>query len=284
MWNTEQVIREITQGSIFEGLTQQRQAELMAIPQAELAESITALLHRPPAAKIPHSQALSNLVYAAQYYEVFKVLRLPKQSKLYEPCVGSSDPVVIAAEAYSNGQADYTTVNLNRQLRDELQRKISHLKMSVHIIDDNAQNALTHLKPNSIDVACFHHAINDILQTAVSEPRGMNTATVDWWPNERQMIEWMAEDFNSGAIIKHGKPELMEIIGKAVELTSPGGCLIFDHWSALVYREVDWFPWELFCDLVPITRKWIEESSLHVTEIKLSDADPQWWMFLRVVN
>ena len=282
MWNLERVIQGITQGSIFERLTQQCQGELMAIPQAELAESVAALLLRPPPPRIPHSRTLSNLVYAAQYHEVFEVLGLPEQLRLYEPCVGGSDPVLIAAEAYSNGQADYTAVNLNRPLREELRRKIGHLEMSVRIIDDNAQHALAHLEPNSVHVVCFHHAINDILQTAVSEPRGMDTTTVDWWPNERQMIEWMAEDFESGLIDSRGKPELMEIIGEAIELTRSGGYLVCDHWAALGYRELDWFPWKLFCDLVPITRQWIEESSLPITETRLSDADPQWWMFLQL--
>ena len=282
MWNREGVIKNIAQGSIFEKVTQQRQAELMAIPKTELAESVASLLLRPPPPKIPHGGVLSNLVYAAQYYEVFEILDLPEQLKVYEPCVGASDPIIMAAEAYSNGQADYTTVNLNRPLREELQGKIGHLKTSIHIIDDNAQHALSHLGPVSVDVVCFHHAINDALQTAVSESRGMDTSTVDWWPNERQMIEWMAEDFESGQIDNCGKPELMEIIGKAVELTRPEGYLIFDHWAGLSYRDVDWFPWEMFCDLVPITRRWIAESDLPVTEIELSDADPQWWMFLQV--
>lgn len=284
MWDLEGVIREITEGRIFERLTQQRQAELMAIPQDELPESVAALLLRPPPPGIPHGRILSNLVYAAQYYEVFGTLDLSEKLRVYEPCVGGSDPIIVAVEAYSNGQADYTTVNLNHSLREELQSKIGHLKMSVRIIDDNARHVLTYLKPESVDIVCFHHAINDILQTAVSEPRGMDTATVDWWPNERQMIEWMAEDFKSGLINRRGKPELMEIIGEAVELTRPGGYLIFDHWAGLGYRDLDWFPWEEFYDLIPIARRWIEESNLPLTEIKLSDADPQWWMFLQVRN
>ena len=282
MWNLEKVIEEITQGAISETLTQQHRAEVMAIPEVELAESVAAIIQRPPPPGIAHGRVLSNLVYAAQYYELFGVLDLPRQLSVYEPCAGGSSPVVIATEAYSNGQGNYTTVNLNRALRMELQSKIGHLEMSVCIIDDNAQHTLEHLEPDSVDIVCFHHAINDILQTAVSEPRGMDTVTVDWWPNERQMIEWMAADFESGLINSRGKPELMEIIGKAIELTRSGGYLVFDHWAALGYRAVDWFPWEMFCELVPITRQWIEESNLPTNEIKLSDADPQWWMFLQV--
>lgn len=282
MWKPEQVVRDITNGAIFEKLREQTRKAITAIPQDEILEGVAALLKRPQARNIPHIRTLSIPVLAAEYRDVFEALDLPRRLSVYEPCVGGSEPVIIAAEAYGSGQANYLTVNLNRQLRAELQRKISHLESSIRIVDDNAQRVLSYLEPNSVDVACFHHAINDILQTAVSEPRGMDTATIDWWPNERQMIEWMAEDFESGLIEERGKKELMEIIGDAVKLVRPGGYLIFDHWTFLGHKELDWFPWELFCDLVPIARQWIKESSLPVAEVELPDADPQWWMFLRV--
>jgi hypothetical protein len=72
-------------------------------------------------------------------------------------------------------------MNLNRILREELQAKISHLKSNINIIDENAQKAFDYFTPNSVDISCFHHAINDALQTAVSEPRGMDTAKIEWW-------------------------------------------------------------------------------------------------------
>jgi hypothetical protein len=281
VWKPEQVAQDITNGFIFEKLRKQTREAIAAIPQSELLEGVIALLHRPQARNIPHIRTLSIPVLAAEYRDVFEVLDLPRRLSVYEPCVGGSEPVIIAAEAFSSGRANYLTVNLNRQLRAELQRKISHLESSIRIVDDNAQRVLSYLESNSVDAACFHHAINDILQTAVSEPRGMDTATVDWWPNERQMIEWMAEDFESGLIEERGKKELMQIIGDAVKLVRPGGYLIFDHWTYLGHKELDWFPWQLFCDLVSVTRRWIKESSLSVAEVELPDADPQWWMFLR---
>ena len=282
MWNPEQITRDITEGPIFERLQKRIQKAVTAIPQVELLKAVAALLCRPQPLNIPHIRTLANAVYAAEYHELFDVLNLPRQLVVYEPCVGGSNPVILATEAYSYGQAKYLTVNLNRALRAELQSKIGHLESSICIIDDNAQQVLKHFESNSVDIACFHHAINDILQTAVSEARGMDTTTVDWWPNERQMIEWMAEDFTSGLIEERGKKELMEIISNAVELVCSGGYLVFDHWASLVYSKIDWFPWRLFYDLVPITRRWIVESSLPVAEIELPDADPQWWMFLRV--
>ena len=282
MWEKERVLGEVSEGPIFQHLSERIQAELATVSKDDLADAVAAALCRPQPNVMSYAGLVASPVYAAQYYEIFKTFDLPRDLVVYEPCAGASDPVILAAETYSSGHGTYSTVNLNRPLREELQRKIGHLKLSVRIVDDNAQQTLWHFQADSFDVACFHHAINDILQTAVSEPRGMNTSTVDWWPNERGMIEWLAEDFAAGCIEERGKPELMEIIGYAVDLVRSGGYLVFDHWVWLAHREQDWFPWELFCDLVPMTRRWVEESDLPVVEVKLPDADPQWWMFLRV--
>ena len=281
LWHRKRVVQEVREGPVFECLSDDRRGELAAIPVRELANAVTAALTRPQPRDMPHAGVVANVVYAAQYYELFEALKLPREVVVIEPAVGGSDPVVLATEAYSEGGGSYCAVNLNGPLTDELRAKVAHLKMSIRIIEDNAQHALSHLDGASFDVACFHHAINDILQTAVSEPRGMDTSTVDWWPNERQMIQWLAEDFATGRIERRGRPELMKIIESAVELVHPGGYLIFDHWVWLGYRDQEWFPWRLFCDLAPITRQWIEESSLPISELTLPGANPQWWMFFR---
>ena len=69
-------------------------------------------------------------------------------------------------------------------------------------------------------MACFHHAINDIHADGPSEPRGMDTTAVDWFPNERQMIEWLAEDVQAGRLGQRGQPELLQIVADAVASTS----------------------------------------------------------------
>lgn len=177
---------------------------------------------------------------------------------------------------------NYLTINLNRKLREQLQPKIGHLKMQVRIIEDNAQKALAHISPRSLDVACFHHAVNDILQTAVAEPRGMDTTSIDWFPNEQKMIEWLAEDARVGRLEQRGKPELMQIVGDAARLLRPGGFLAFDHYNWCAFIGVPWFPWELFYNLIPMTRRWIAESGLPVSEVRLEGVDPQWWLILQV--
>ncbi|MBX7258007.1 MAG: hypothetical protein K1Y02_16725 [Candidatus Hydrogenedentes bacterium] len=278
LWNPARVAREITDGAIFRVLGEEARTALSAL-DAIPSRVVTALTDPKP---LDISMPVLDAVLAAQYYEVFEALQPPRRMTVFEPCVGASCPVILAMEAYTGGEASYTTINLNRKLRDQLQVKIAHLKSEIRIVEDNAQNVSQYLGPGSVDVACFHHAVNDILQTAVSEPRGMDTTAVDWFPNERQMIEWLAEDAQEGRIEVRGKPELMQIVGDVARLVKPGGYMVFDHFNWCRFIGVDWFPWELFYNLIPMTRAWIKESGLAVSEVELEGVNRQWWMVLRV--
>ena len=278
LWQPERIAEEIAQGVIYQNLDPAAREELSAIPDIP-NKTIGALQHPKP---LDISMPVFNAVLAAQYYEIFETLEPPRAMRIYEPCVGASNPVIIASESYSRGQANYLTINLNKKLRDELKPKTAHLKMSIQIIEDHAQRAMKHLAPQSFDVACFHHAVNDILQTAVSEPRGMDTTVIDWFPNEHQMIEWLAEDAKSGLLEQRGKPELLQIYRDATRLVRPGGYLITDHWNWCRFIGVEWFPWDLFYNIIPMTRAWIAESGLPLSEIHLDGVDPQWWLILQV--
>ena len=75
-----------------------------------------------------------------------------------------------------------------------------------------------------------------------------------------------------------GKPLKME---QAVAMLKPGGYLLFDHWTWEGHHVQEWFPWELFCDLIPLARGWIGEAGLPVEECPLAGRDPRWWMCLR---
>ena len=278
LWETARVTHEVLEGAIYRCLDETARQHLDGLTGLK-AKIPGALKHPKPAGLSMH---VFNAVFAAQYYEIFQALQLPRAMAVYEPCVGASTPVIVATEAYSQGKARYLAINLNRGLQEELPPQIAHLKTPIRIIECNAQLALAHLPSRSFDVACFHHAVNDILQTAVSEPRGMDTTSIDWFANERQMIEWLAEDAAAGRLDQQGRPELMQIVGDAAQLVRPGGYIIFDHCNWVHLKGAAWFPWDLFANLIPMTRRWIKESRLPLEEVHLEGLDPQWWMVLQV--
>jgi len=221
---------------------------------------------------------LLNPCLTVQWLALFEELNLPRNLRVYEPCPGSSEPALFATEIYTHGRGAYHSLNLNRPLAAQLREKIGKLQLSIEIIEDDATQAGDAFPPESVDVACFHHAINDLLQTAVSEPRGMDTRTVDWWPNERQMIEWLAEEAEAGRLDEKPRDALLGAVQTALSLVKPGGYLLFDHWTWEAHQKMEWFPWKLFCDLIPIARGWINASNLPLEEIPLGDRDPRWWM------
>ena len=110
----------------------------------------------------------------------------------------------------------------------------------------------------------------------------MDTTSIDWFPNERQMIEWLAEDYQRDQLKSRGKPELISIVNEAARLVKPGGYLVFDHFNWCRFIGVEWFPWELFYNLIPMTRCWIDESALPLRETKLPGLPAQWWMIWQV--
>ena len=278
----ERTVWEATQGAVFALLPEETQAQIRALPEEEVRDAARRTLTRPlPGDTSQGARLLLNPCLAVQWLAAFEELGLPKALRVFEPCAGSSEPVLLATEIYSEGTGEYTTINLNRPLAAQLREKLAKFGMKIHIIEDNALRARAHLQPGNIDIACFHHAINDILQTAVSEPRGMDMRTVDWWPNDRQMIEWLAEEAEAGQLDAHARPALVEAVRQAVYLVRPGGFLLFDHWTWEGHRNNGWLPWELFCNLIPLAREWIEEAGLPVTERSLSGRDSQWWMCLQ---
>lgn len=279
----DRVAREVSPGgAIFDLLPDDLQAAARAASAEDIASSALNVLIRPQPEEIhPAGRLLMNACLGATWLCAFEEVGLPRDLRAFEPCAGSSEPVLLATEAHSGGTGSYVTLNLNRPLAAQLRAKLGKLRMDWEIIEDYAQVAGAHLEPGTCDVACFHHAVNDILQTAVSEPRGMDTRSVDWWPNERQMIEWLAEDHAAGRLDERARPALVEAVRQACELVKPGGWLIFDHWTWVRYESVDWFPFQLFSDLIPMAREWVFAAGLPVTERALKGRDPRWWMCLR---
>jgi hypothetical protein len=149
------------------------------------------------------------------------------------------------------------------------------------IIEDDASTAALPERVETFDVACFHHALNDLLETAVAEPRGMDTRKIDWWANERQMIEWLGEENREGRIEGAPRAAVVGALGQAISLLKTGGAMIIDHWTWEAYRNVDWFPWDFFQRIIPLARRWVGENRLPLLELSLHGRDPQWWLAYR---
>src|SRR5262245_54093821 len=114
----ERTLHEVTQGRVFDLLPDPTQAQIRALTPDELREAVRHALTRPmPVAEGARAReaarVLMNPCLAAQWLESFEVLALPRALRVFEPCAGSSEPVVLAAEVHSDGAGEYATLNLN---------------------------------------------------------------------------------------------------------------------------------------------------------------------------
>ncbi len=275
MWTTEQLVAEAMDGRV--GRRYSGRDEIGQMSRAELTEAAERSIARPQEG----FGEVGRRVLAAQWALLLESLGLPEAPRLMELCAGGSDPVVVALDALFGASAEYFTMNLNRELADELIERTAHLELEVKIIEDDARNLRAHYAEDSFDCVCFHHAVNDILQTAIATRRGMDTREIDWWPTERKMIEWMAEQHRIDNMTSVGRPELREILGAATEAVRPGGFLCFDHWTAVSSLQQEWFPGDLFNDMIVIAREEALSPDGPLEEVTPPGLDRRWWMVLR---
>jgi hypothetical protein len=280
MWTAEQLLSEAVGGRVgkrFVGLD-----EVDQLSAEKLAQGAAQVLARPQKAEfIPGARPLSRRLLAAQWTLVLESVGLPPTPQVLELCAGGSDPVVVALDVLFGDMAEYITVNLNRKLADELMVRLEGLDLRARIIEEDAQNVPALFPEPIFDCVCFHHAVNDILETAVAEAHGWDTRDLDWWPNERQMIEWMDEQYQADGMAAVGLPELRRIFTAAARVVKPGGTLVFDHWTWEYHLGLDWFPGDLFNNLIPLAREVALSLEVPLEEVTPAGLDRQWWMVLR---
>lgn len=283
MWSVEQLVSEAVDGRVaarFRGLD-----EVEKLSSTELFEGAKQVLARPQAAEfIPGARPLSRRLLAAQWTLLLEDLKLTAEPKVLELCAGSSDPVVVGLDVLFGAKARYVTLNLNRKLAAELTGRAAGLSLPVQIIEDDAQHLSAHFPDASFDCVCFHHAINDILQTAVAVRHGWDTRDIDWWPRERQMIEWLDEQHRRDGMESVGLPELRSILESAARAVRPGQMMCFDHWTWEHHLKLEWFPGELFNNLMPLAREVALSLSVPLEEVTPAGLDRRWWMVLRRVS
>ncbi|MGD9519514.1 MAG: hypothetical protein AB7W28_08345 [Armatimonadota bacterium] len=280
MWTAEQLLDEAVGGRVgerFQGLD-----EIEDLSREELMASARQVLARPQASEfLPGARPLSRRLLAAQWTLLLESLALPEAPTVLELCAGGSDPVLVALDVLYGAQATYVTINLNRKLADELMQRASNLDLCVRLIEDDAQNLARHFPEASVDCVCFHHAVNDILETAVADAHGLDTRDIDWWATERQMIEWLDEQYREDGLASVGLPELRRIMDAAARAVKPSGPLCFDHWTWEYHLSLDWFPGDLFNNIMNVAREAARGLTTPLEEITPEGLDRRWWMVLR---
>jgi hypothetical protein len=283
MWPAEELLGIVTEGSLNPWLLPDERDALARYSREELLHGTRQLLTRPmPLGQTEAARAISGPILAAQWTALFADLDLPREAFVAEVCAGGSPPVLLGLCAHTEGRGRYVGVNLNRRLGAQLQERAAPLPLEATFIEANALNLLDHVAPGSADAVAFHHAVNDILQTAVADVEQVDTLDLEWWGGERSLIEHMRAFDEAGRLEEVGWEALRRIIAAGVAAVRPGGFLPFDHWTFEGYRTEEWFPWQLFTEMIPRTRGLA--AAFPVREVTPACLDPQWWMVWQKVG
>ena len=136
------------------------------------------------------------------------------------------------------------------------------------------------LGDDTLDLAVFDHAIDDIVVEAIARHEGIPPSSREdrgeYSPRPRAVrAYWRSGDLESVAA-----PALLEIVRSCSRALRPSARIVFHH------RVVDahllaGHPLDLYAEYLSLARRWIADAHLDLREVSLDSYDPSWWMCLQ---
>ncbi|WP_422657106.1 hypothetical protein ACK8P5_15175 [Paenibacillus sp. EC2-1] len=271
-------------GSQMERLTRGFSAETLelitSLSEEALQQKLARMITPPITLNERTDSELLELYYTSSYVHLFETFNIPKKAKLFEIAAGDTIFIPKALNAYADEGAKYITANLNKSLTSGFREKASELSIELEIIEDNGINILSYCGEGKVDVAVFHHAMNDIVQTIIAEREGNDTVNVDWWTAEPQMLQTVMAYHNRGELKTAAYSEFISIIETCMKLLKEDGYFIFDNCTYAGYEDMGYNS-DFHSNYIQLAREWIHEADLGLQEVELEGFDPKWWMVLQ---
>jgi len=218
-----------------------------------------------------------TLYHRMQWLNAFAACGLPKDAIVLEVGSGST-PSIPKALTFYDKTAEYITANMNKELTQGLRRNTANLPVSIQVIEDDANNILQHLTPNSVDAVVFEHSVNDVLQAMLGEQMGLDTTNGDWFELLPQMIAFIKDAYRDGTLEAKLKAPFLSLLQNCLSVLKPGGCFLMSHYMFQYDLDLGYDP-DLWQDIIPVIRPWL--AKLPGAEFTVDGFDPQWWLFYR---
>lgn len=215
-----------------------------------------------------------------KWFEALNKTRFETPVSLLEIGAGDTDMLPqILAKRFGHPETQYITANMNKKLTASFKAKTKDLPIKINVIEDAAQNLEEYINGERFDVIIFEHSVNDILQVILAERAGIDTTHTDWYEILPGMIEQIKQEYLSGTLEGSVKGEFVNLLKSCLKMLKPGGCIIINHFMYQYDLDLGYHP-ELWCNMLPITRQWINSID-DGTEKFFEGFDPQWWMFFQ---
>jgi len=255
-------------------------ARLQEMSADEIERQLEQVIQIPLNLSKPASYELYQLYYMVSWQQIFAKLELPADAEVFEIAAGDTVHVPKALDAYSES-ASYVTANLNKALTERFIDKTAGLHIGIRVIEDDGVRILDYVPEGTVDVVAFHHAVNDIVQTILSGVEGIDTVGSDWWSIEPQMLRAVMAYHERGELKEAVYGDFIRIIETCAKLLKPGGYMVFDNCTFEGYEEIG-YSTSFHSAYIELTRQWVQEADLGLTETRLDGYDSaHWWLILR---
>ncbi len=217
------------------------------------------------------------LYYTAAWCTLFEELQLPSTGVLLEAAAGDTTYVPEALAVYGGGAGRYVTANLNRDLTQSFLAQTKALTLDVQVVEDNADQIPRYFPPGTFALVAFQHAVNDLIQTIVADRHGIDTVSNSWWSVLPSMVRLVMDYHADGRLETIAAPALIAVLRSVCDVTVDGGYLVFNH--CVFQMDLDaGYSQELYGSLIPLARRWVQESDLPLQIVERDWLDSQWWM------
>ncbi len=243
-------------------------------------EYLKSLLEKPIEFTLPVS--IYAWYFRNKWGEALKTVLNKQMLNLLEIGSGSTDMLPqIMSRLFNHSKTKYTTINMNKELTSIFRNATNKLPIQIDIIEDAGQKIEDYFSGNELDVVVFEHSVNDIIQAMLAERNGIDTIDSDWFDVLPQMIEIVNKEYVSGSLESSVKNELLELIKSCLKVLKKDGYIIINHFQYQYDLNLGMNP-ELWENLLPIVRSWINDSSIGL-EVYFDEFEPQWWMFIKKI-
>lgn len=243
--------------------------------EEELENDFKALLEQPI-----DNFNVYDFYYYVMWYKAIKAVTKAETLNIMEVASGSVDIIPKVMDKTLNSSSSYVSANMNKELTKGLYDNTKDLSISIRVIEDDSKNILDYVGENYFDMILFHHGANDVIQAILCEKEGIDTINTDWMKVLPDMIKIMQREYEDNTLEEHAKEGFLGLLSSCIETLKDDGYIIFNH--HMFKLDLDWgYPYEIWSNIIPIIRRWINESSLPVIEIEYEDFNPNWWMFLK---
>jgi len=133
--------------------------------------------------------------------------------------------------------------------------------------------------PESFDLIALHHAVDDLIESAVAEAEGIGGFTPDAEQVRHRVVRALRAYHRSGELEDTARPHFLRAVTGLSRTLSHGGRLVMSH--HVVESDLTLgHPLDAYTDYLTMARRWLSEAGLPFQEVSADGLPRQWWLCL----